>query len=165
MHIRIDDLTGPDIRALLMEHLALMHELSPPESVHALDIAGLRQPDITFWSIWKGPVLAGCIALKELNRKHGEIKSMKTARAMLREGVGSQLVAHLLQEAQRRDYRRLSLETGSADYFLPARKLYAKFGFVECGPFGDYSEDPNSTFMTLCLNDFYARTERNPHSG
>ena len=148
MEIRLDDLTGPAIHALLEEHLRNMYELSPPESVHALDIARLRAPDITMWSVWEERELLGCGALKELDRDHGEIKSMRTAARHLRKGVASALMRHLLAEARRRSYRRLSLETGSMAAFAPARELYRRFGFQPCGPFGEYSEDPNSVFMT-----------------
>jgi putative acetyltransferase len=148
MEIRRDDLTGPEIIALLNEHLRSMAQLSPPESCHALDLDGLRKPDITFWSIWDGSELAGCGALKELNDRHGEIKSMRTAYAYQRKGIASQMLQHILKEALRRGYRRLSLETGSMEDFAPARRLYARFGFTECGPFADYAEDPYSVFMT-----------------
>ena len=125
-----------------------MRLVSPPESVHALDLDGLRKPGVTFWSIWNGSDLAGCGALKELNEKHAEIKSMRTAYAYQRKGVASQVLRHLMEEAKRRGYRRLSLETGSMEYFEPARRLYASFGFSHGGPFGDYGEDLNSVFMT-----------------
>jgi putative acetyltransferase len=124
---------------------------SPPESRHALDLEGLRQPGITFWSIWDGNNLAGCAALKELADQHGEIKSMRTAYEYQRQGVASRLLQHLIEEAKRRGYRRLSLETGSMDYFEPARSLYARFGFSSCAPFGSYREDSNSAFMTKRL--------------
>lgn len=151
MEIRIDDLEGAAIRSLLREHLDAMERTSPPESRHALDIAGLRQPGVTFWSIWDGSELAGCGALKELDRAHGEIKSMRTASTHVRRGVASAMLEHLIAEAGRRGYRRLSLETGSMAYFEPARKMYARFGFVPCEPFGAYVEDPNSVFMTKVL--------------
>jgi len=146
--IRVDDLSGPEIAALLAEHLRSMYLHSPPESVHALDIARLRAPDITMWSVWEERELLGCGALKELERDHGEIKSMRTAARHLRKGVASALMRHLLAEARRRSYRRLSLETGSMAAFAPARELYRRFGFQPCGPFGEYIEDPNSVFMT-----------------
>jgi putative acetyltransferase len=148
MEIKRDDLTGSAIQALLREHLANMHEQSPPESVHALPLEELRKPDITFWSAWDGPELLGCGALKELDPLHAEIKSMRTASAHRRKGVAANLLEHILDEARGRKYRRLSLETGSMEAFTPAHRLYAKFGFKECGPFADYIEDPNSIFMT-----------------
>jgi len=151
MDIRPDDLSGDAIRALLAEHLRSMHEISPPESVHALDLDGLRAPDVTFWSAWADGELLGCGALKELDAGHGEIKSMRTADAHLRRGVAAAMLRHLLAEARRRGYARVSLETGSQPPFEPARRLYASFGFVPCGPFAGYAEDPNSVFMTLEL--------------
>ena len=146
--IRIDDLSGSEIRELLAEHLRCMAAVSPPESRHALNLDGLRKPDITFWSVWLGPDLVGCGALRELDRGHGEIKSMRTAAGHLRKGVGSFVLQHIISEAKRRGYRRLSLETGSMPYFAPAHSLYQKFGFKRSAPFGDYREDPNSVFMT-----------------
>jgi len=151
MDIRLDDLRGPEIAALLSEHLRSMHVHSPPESVHALDIARLRAPDITMWTAWEDGELLGCAALKELDREHGEIKSMRTASRHLRKGVAAALLRHIFAEAKRRSYRRLSLETGSMAAFAPARELYARFGFEPCGPFADYIEDPNSVFMTRAL--------------
>jgi len=148
MQIRPDDLTGSAIIALLHEHLRCMAEVSPPESRHALNLDGLRQPGISFWTIWSGPDLAGCGALKELDAHHAEVKSMRVAYAFQKQGVASQMLQHLIAEGQRRGYQRLSLETGSMAYFDPARKLYAKHGFIYCGPFGSYKEDPNSVFMT-----------------
>lgn len=148
MQIRQDDLSGAEIIELLHEHLRCMALVSPPESRHALNLDGLRQPDITLWSIWDGPGLAGCGALKELDAQHGEVKSMRTAYAQQRKGVASLMLQHIVAEAKQRGYRRLSLETGSVEYFDPARKLYASFGFTYCGPFANYREDPNSVFMT-----------------
>jgi putative acetyltransferase len=148
MEIKIDDLRGSAIAELLQAHLQSMSAISPPESMHALDIDALRQPDITFWSVWEGDELAGGGALKELDTQHAEIKSMRTASAHLRKGVASKLLEHIIKEARRRNYRRLSLETGSMKSFEPAHRLYAKFGFIYCGPFADYIEDPNSVFMT-----------------
>ena len=151
MEIRIDDLTRPDVLDLLREHLRCMALASPPESIHALDPDRLRESDVTFWTIWDGDTLAGCGALKELDSAHGEIKSMRTAYAYQRKGVARMMLQHLIDEGRRRGYQRLSLETGSVEYFDPARRLYAGFGFEFCGPFGSYREDPNSNFMTLAL--------------
>lgn len=148
MQIKLDDLTGSEIRALLEEHLKNMHEISPPESVHALDIAKLRQPGITFWTVWEGDELVGCGALFELDPAHGEVKSMRTATAHRRKGVARVMLEHIINEAKLRSYTRLSLETGSMTAFEPAQRLYESFGFVYCPPFGDYAEDPNSVFMT-----------------
>ncbi len=151
MNIKIDDLTGPEIYALLQEHLHSMTLHSPPESIHALDLEKLRKPEITFWTVWEGKELLGCGALKELNPKHAEIKSMRTATPHLRKGVARAMLGHILAEATRRAYKHVSLETGSAAAFIPARKLYAQFGFADCGPFADYVEDPHSVFMTKML--------------
>ena len=152
MQIRRDDLTGPEIRALLEEHLRNMHELSPPESVHALDLAKLRRPDITFWTAWSDEgELLGCGALRELTPRHGEIKSMRTPQALRRRGAGRALLLHIIDEARRRAYERLSLETGSNAPFLPAQRLYESAGFRTCPPFGDDAEDPHSVFMTRLL--------------
>ena len=148
MRIERDDLTRPQVHALLQEHLAHMHELSPPESVHALDVSKLRSADITFWSVWDGETLVGCGALKELAAAEGEIKSMRTVPSHLRKGVAATLMRHILDEAKRRSYERLSLETGSTESFAPARTLYAGFGFQPCAPFADYVADPFSVFMT-----------------
>ena len=151
MKIEIDDLSGPAIHALLNEHLRNMYELSPPESVHALDLERLRRPDITFWSAWEGTLLLGCGALKELDCRHGEVKSMRTPAALRRRGAARAILAHIVEVARSRSYERLSLETGSAEAFEPAQRLYESFGFARCGPFGDYRDDPNSVFMTMRL--------------
>src|SRR5215831_9098832 len=148
MNIRIDDLRVLKIAKLLHEHLRDMHRVSPPESIHALDLDSLRKPEITFWTIWDAGILAGCSALKELDPQHAEIKSMRTASSHRRKGVAKKLLQHLLDEAKQRGYTRVSLETGSMDFFMPARALYASFGFEICLPFSDYIEDPNSVFMT-----------------
>ncbi|MED2974538.1 GNAT family N-acetyltransferase [Fictibacillus sp. B-59209] len=148
MEIKADNLTGPEIARLIGEHLQGMELHSPPESRHALNLEGLRKPDITFWSAWEDGELLGCGALKELDRQHGEIKSMRTSAVHLRKGVAKRMLQHIMEEAKRRGYRRLSLETGSMKAFEPARSLYASFGFQYCEPFADYIEDPNSAFMT-----------------
>lgn len=150
MHVRIkvDDLRSPEVIELLRSHLQNLAAISPPESMHALGIEALKKPDITFWSVWEDDKLMGCGALKQLDSQHGELKSMRTAAAHLRMGVASRLVEHMIEEAKRRNYRRLSLETGAGTAFEPAHALYDKFGFQRCGPFGDYVEDPNSVFMT-----------------
>ena len=149
--IRVDDLRGPEIARLLEEHLQAMYSVSPPESVHALDLEKLRQPEIIFWSVWSGTQLAGCGALKELDKAHGEIKSMRTVSEFKRKGVASRLLQHIVEQAHCRGYRRLSLETGSQPYFEAARQLYVSFGFEVCGPFEGYIEDPNSVFMTRVI--------------
>lgn len=151
MRIEIDDLSRPEVHALLREHLHNMHALSPPESVHALDLEGLRAPGTTFWTAWDQHVLLGCGAMKELDALHGEVKSMRTPSRLRRMGAGRAILAHIVSEAKRRGYQRLSLETGSMVAFEPARRLYERFGFTYCGPFGTYVEDPNSAFMSLWL--------------
>ncbi|MBD1849736.1 GNAT family N-acetyltransferase [Leptolyngbya sp. FACHB-711] len=151
MEIREDDLTGKAIADLLREHLENMYEITPPESVHALDLEALRSPDITFWAAWEGNELLGCGALKELDPRSGEIKSMRTANIHRRKGVASKILEHIIQEAKRRGYDRLNLETGSFPEFAPARALYTRYGFEYRGPFADYIDDPNSVFMTKKL--------------
>ncbi|MFB2759639.1 GNAT family N-acetyltransferase [Shewanella xiamenensis] len=151
MNIILDDLKGPEIAALLTEHLEDMRATSPPESVHALDLDGLRQPNIRFWTLWDGRNLAGCGALKWLDAEHAEIKSMRTAATYKQQGIASKVLQHLINDAKAAGVQRLSLETGSMAFFQPARNLYAKFGFELCGPFADYVLDPNSLFMTKRL--------------
>ncbi len=151
MHVRLDDLSGPEVHALLEEHLRNMRQLSPPESIHALDLDELRRPEITFWTAWSGSALLGCGALKELDALHGEIKSMRTASVHRRNGVARAILAHIIEEARKRSYARLSLETGAMQAFEPARRLYASFGFSCCPPFAEYIEDSNSVFMTRML--------------
>ncbi len=157
MQIRIDDLAGREVRALLEEHLNDMHAISPPESVHALDLDALRQSDVTFWTAWSEAAfesqseLLGCGALKELDSTHGEIKSMRTTLSARGTGVGRAILVHILGEARRRGYSRVSLETGSQPEFVPARRMYESVGFSYCGPFEGYVEDPHSVFMTLSL--------------
>lgn len=160
MHIRLDDLRGPEILALLQEHLRHMHEVSPPESVHALDVDALRHPSVSFWTAWSGPDLLGCGALKELDPTHGEVKSMRVADAHRRKGVAQAILGRILMEARARGYLRLSLETGSQPDFLAARRLYESHGFTCCGPFSGYVEDPNSVFMTLQIRDPGAAARR-----
>ena len=147
MDIREDDLTGSEIIALLQEHLEQMHAITPPQSIHALDLNRLRSPDITFWTAWDGLSLMGCGALKALDETSGEIKSMRTVAAYRRQGVAAAILNHMIQTANARDYQRLYLETGSFAAFLPARRLYQRYGFDYCPPFANYAADPNSVFM------------------
>ena len=151
MEIRVDDPKGDQAARLLREHLEDMAVNSPPESIHALDLEALSSPEITFFSAWEEGELLGCGALLELDRQHGEIKSMRTARSHLRKGVASRVLQHILATAERRAYVRLSLETGSMEAFAPARALYTHFGFAFCEPFASYTPDPNSVFMTRVL--------------
>lgn len=154
LEIREDNLTGKQIADLLREHLENMYEITPPESVHALDLEALRSPEITFWTAWKGDELLGCGALKQLDSSSGEIKSMRTVKAHRRQGVASKLLAHIIQVAEQRGYDYLYLETGSMPEFAPARALYTRYGFKDCGPFADYTDDPNSVFMMKQLCRF-----------
>jgi putative acetyltransferase len=149
--IEADDLSRPEVRRLIAEHLSDMRATSPPESIHALDLDALREPAVTFWTLWDDGSLLGCGALKELTPDHGEIKTMRTVSEARGRGIAAQLLGFLLDEARRRGYRRLSLETGTQDFFAPARRLYARHGFVECSPFANYVLDPNSAFMTRTL--------------
>ena len=145
---KIDDLSDPRIARFLEEHLDDMRATTPPESIHALDLEKLKQPEIIFWSVWQGEELAGCGALKRLSDTHAELKSMRTARSFRGRGLGTLILEHILREARTRGFRRVSLETGSMDFFAPARALYAKHGFEVCGPFEGYWDDPNSVFMS-----------------
>ena len=151
MKIVVDDLLGPEIAEFLDEHVQQMRSITPLESKHALDLDGLRQPEVTFWSAWDDGSLVGCAAIKRLDDGHAELKSMRTRPARLRSGIASGLLEHVLAEARRMGFSRLSLETGSADFFHPARSLYQKYGFAPCEPFADYRPDPHSVFMTRAL--------------
>lgn len=151
LKIRIDDLSSPGIAVFLEEHIEDMKAVSPPESKHALDLEGLKQPEITFWTVWDGAILIGCGAIKELDSNHAEIKSIRTAASYRGKGIASKLLQHIIREATQRGYRRLSLETGSMPFFEPARILYEKFGFTCCAPFSTYKEDVNSVFMSKQL--------------
>lgn len=149
--IRSDDLSHAAVQALLTEHLEDMYATSPADSVHALDVDALRAPDIAFFSAWDGDTLLGCGALRDLGEGHLEIKSMRAARTQRGRGTGAAILQHLLDEATRRGAVRVSLETGVEPYFEAARRLYLRFGFVECAPFAHYVPDPNSVFMTRGL--------------
>jgi putative acetyltransferase len=151
MKIAVDDLRGPEIAAFLDEHVREMLSITPPESKHALDLDGLRRPEVTFWAVRDGGSVVGCGAIKRLDRQHAELKSMRTAVARKRSGIASLLLGHIIDEARAMGYTRLSLETGSDDFFAPARRLYEKFGFDYCEPFADYLPDPLSVFMTRTL--------------
>ena len=151
MEIREDDLSGTEIATFLAEHLEEMHRVTPPESVHALDLEGLRSRDVTFWSVWEADRLLGCGALQEIGPRLGEIKSMRTAPSHRGDGIATRMLKHILEESVRRGYESLSLETGAMDEFAPARALYERHGFELCGPFDGYTDDPNSVFMTRRL--------------
>ena len=146
-----DDLSGPEIAALIGEHVQSMVDTSPVDSAHTLGLDALRSPDFTMWTAWQGAELLGCGALKELDSTAGEIKSMCTARAHRGRGYAGEILQHIVAEARARQYCKLYLETGSSPGFDPAHALYRKAGFVYCGPFADYKEDPFSRFMVLPL--------------
>lgn len=151
IRIDLDDPTRDDVRLLLDEHLADMFATSPAESVHALDHSALAAPEISFWTARENGTLLGCGALKRLTAVHGEVKSMRTTPAARGRGVAGLLLSSIVAEARRRGTERLSLETGTEEFFAPARRLYARHGFTECPPFADYSLDPHSVFLTLAL--------------
>ena len=151
MKIVVDDLSGPEIAAFLARHVEEMRAVTPPGSSHALDLDGLRAPEVTFWTAVDGDTLLGCGALKALDAHHGEVKSMRTSPSHQKRGIASALLRHIIAQATEAGYGRLSLETGSFDFFAPARGLYEKFGFEYCGPFANYREDPYSVFMTKIL--------------
>jgi len=151
LRIIVDDLSGPQIAAFVEEHLRQMRATSPPESKHALDLDGLRAPEVTFWSMLDGDAVVGCVALEALDAEHGELKSMRVDPARQGRGLGSRLLLHLLDHARRAGLTRVSLETGSAPFFAPARALYLRHRFVACEPFADYVPDPHSVFLTRTL--------------
>jgi putative acetyltransferase len=151
MHIVEGGLTDPRVVELLHTHLTRARAETARGSAHALDLSGLRAAELTFWSAWEDEAVVGVGALKRLSADHGEVKSMYTAEAARGRGVGSAMLRHIMAAARARGMSRVSLETGSWPYFAPARALYARHGFVECPPFGDYRADPNSVFMTLAL--------------
>jgi putative acetyltransferase len=152
LRIELDDLTRPQVLALLEEHLRNMYELSPPDQVFAFDASKLRSPGVTFWTAWNGESLLGCAALKELSATEGELKSMRTPTARRRTGAGRALLNHMIDAARSRGYRTLYLETGRHPAFLPAQTLYASAGFARCGPFGSYRKNGNSVFMSMSLS-------------
>jgi putative acetyltransferase len=151
MKIIVDDLSGPEIAAFLDEHVQEMRAITPLESKHALDLDGLRRPEITFWTVYDDAAVVGCGAIKRLDASHAELKSMRTTAARKRSGIASLLLDHILTQARAMGFTRLSLETGSAGFFRPARSLYEKFGFTYCAPFADYRQDPHSVYMTRLL--------------
>ena len=149
--IKRDDLADGRVIGLLEEHHEQMQQYSPPESIHALNKAEFFDEMLTFWSAWHGDVLTACGALKQLSEDHGEIKAMKTSSQYLRRGIAEKILDEIVKAARRRNYSALRLETGSNQAFVPATRLYLKFGFQECGPFGNYKSDPYSRFFTLDL--------------
>jgi len=151
VRIVVDDLRGPDIARFLEEHLEEMRAVTPPGSKHALDLEGLRRPEITFWTLHVEDEIAACGALKVMDDRSGEIKSMRTGSAFRRGGYASTLLRHIIEHARAHGLQRLNLETGSTEHFAPARALYTKHGFEPCGPFADYTDDPHSYYMTKSL--------------
>ena len=152
IEVIVDELSSGHVIRLLQEHRSDMLQHSPAESVHALDAAALHSPDLTFWSAWVDNArFAGCGALRQIADDHGEIKSMRTSRQFLPRGVAASILDTIINTAIERNYQRLSLETGSMQVFIPARKLYQRYGFTECPPFAQYVEDPASICMTLAL--------------
>ncbi len=149
--IEPDDVSRPQVLALLEEHLRNMYELTPPDKVFAFDASKLRAPGVTFWTAWRDETLMGCAALKELSPTEGEIKSMRTPSALRRTGAGRALLNHIIDVARSRGYRMLYLETGCQPEFQKAQTLYRSAGFAVCGPFGSYRENGNSVFMSLAL--------------
>lgn len=152
MQIQRDDLHSPAIKAFLQAHLDDMHATSPPESVHALDLDGLRQSNIQFWTLTDGTgAILACGALKQLDNEHAEIKSMRTDANARGQGIASIMLSFILEQAELQGIKRVSLETGSMAFFYPAHALYRKFGFAECEPFANYRHDPHSICMTKVL--------------
>ena len=149
--ISIDDPRAPDVRRLLATHLAFARAPTPPEDAHALDVDGLLEPAVTFFSLRQDGALLAVGALKRLDSEHAEVKSMHTVETARGQGIGRRMIEYLIAVARESGYRRLSLETGSMVEFAPARSLYVSAGFEPCEPFGDYRASPNSTYMTLYL--------------
>jgi len=156
LDIRLDPLHDPRIAAFLQEHLADMHRVTPPESVHALDLAALRRPGIQFWTAWTVPPeaesLVATAALKRLDTAHAELKSMRTVATLRGQGIATRMLAHVIAQARAQGFSRVSLETGTQPYFRSARTLYARCGFAECAPFDTYQADPYSFFMSMRLS-------------
>ena len=158
LHIRLDDLSDPRIAQFLEEHLQDMRATSPPESVHALDLSKLRDPSVHFWSAWLPAesggldgTLVGTGAIKRLDADHAELKSMRTSAAFRGKGIAKQILLHIVEQARSLGFQRLSLETGTQPFFSPAHSLYLAHGFEPCGPFGSYTLDPHSRFLTMAL--------------
>ena len=140
---------NPQVNALLKKHFIELKSVSPAGSTHVLDISGLKDQSIKFWSLWENNKLVGCGALKFLDKNHGEFKSIRVADNFRKSGVGKKIINHLIEEAKKLNISKLSIETGAGEFFLPARKLFLKFGFKICPPFAHYKEDPNSCYYSL----------------
>ena len=139
----------PQVNELLLKHFIELRSVSPPGSTHVLDIPGLKDPTIRFWSLWDADNLVGCGALKLLEKDRGEFKSIRVANKFRKNGMGEKIISHLIDQAKQIGIKKLSIETGSGEFFTPARKLFKKFGFKECKPFAHYKEDPNSCYYSL----------------
>ena len=140
-----------EVNELLKKHFVELRSVSPEGSAHVLDIKGLKDPSIKFWSLWENDNLVGCGALKFLDKNHGEFKSIRVADEFRKKGIGSRIINHLIDEAKKLKIAKLSIETGAGEFFLPARNLFSKFGFKKCSPFAHYKNDPNSCYYTLDL--------------
>ena len=140
-----------EVNSLLKKHFIELRSVSPAGSTHVLDIDGLKDPSIKFWSLWENNKLVGCGALKFLEKNHGEFKSIRVADEFKKKGIGERIINHLIGEAKKLKISKLSIETGAGDFFLPARNLFSKFGFKSCPPFAHYKDDPNSCYYTLDL--------------
>ena len=140
-----------EVNNLLKKHFIELRSVSPAGSTHVLDIEGLKDPSIKFWSLWENNKLVGCGALKFLEKNHGEFKSIRVADEFKKKGIGDRIINHLIEEAKKLKISKLSIETGAGDFFLPARNLFSKFGFKSCPPFAHYNDDPNSCYYTLDL--------------
>ena len=145
------DFENSEVNELLNKHFIELRSVSPKGSAHVLDIEGLKDKSIKFWSLWDNNELIGCGALKFLEKNHGEFKSIRVADKFRRSGIGEKIIEHLIEEAKKLEISKLSIETGAGDFFIPARKLFSKFGFKKCIPFAHYKEDPNSCYYTLNL--------------
>ncbi len=141
----------PEVNSLLTKHFIELRSVSPEGSAHVLDIPGLKIPSIKFWSLWDNDQLIGCGALKFLSEEHGEFKSIRVDDKHRKKGMGEKIISHLIYQAKKIGIKKLSIETGAGDFFLPARKLFSKFGFKKCPPFAHYKDDPNSCYYTLNL--------------
>ena len=148
-----DNFDNPEVNELLTKHFVELRAASPEGSAHVLDIPGLKIPSIKFWSLWNEDKLIGCGALKFLDNEHGEFKSIRVHDNYRNQGQGINVINHLMSEAKKLKIKRLSIETGAGDFFIPARKLFKKAGFIECEPFAHYKEDINSVYLTMLIND------------
>ena len=146
-----ENFDNPEVNELLNKHFVELRSVSPADSTHVLDIAGLKDQSIKFWSLWENNELVGCGALKFLEKNHGEFKSIRVTDKFRKAGFGEKIIDHLIEEAKKLEISKLSIETGAGEFFLPARKLFSKFGFKACPPFAHYKEDPNSCYYTLNL--------------